>query len=81
MALSIFRRYYRSGKWAARVLKVTPSMVSQWLHGSAKNARLDIEMPLLAEELVRTEGRCCTEHVNGKSVRSKIGRIRRKRSK
>lgn len=77
MILGIFRRYYRSGVWAAGVLKVTPAAISQWLHGTAKNARLDIEMPKLADLLLTTEGGCIG--ANGPTVRSRIGHLRRKR--
>ena len=74
--LNIFREFHGAGAWSARVLGVSNSTVSHWLHGTKSSARLDAAMPALAEELVRTNGDCIND-INGKSVRSKIGRMRR----
>lgn len=74
MALKVFRKFRGSGAWASRVLKITPVTVSQWLHGRITSARMDVELPRLAQMLLESDGECML--VNTASARAKVNRIR-----
>ncbi len=73
----LFRHFRGSGVWAAKVLGVSRQTISRWLMDSKVSARLAREMPRLAAQLEKTGGKCIND-VNGPSVRSKIGHLRRK---
>lgn len=73
----VFKRFRGSGRWAARRGHVMPGTVSKWLRGGKVSNVLDSLMPLLAQELIDTDG-ACIHDVNGPSVRSRLGSLRRK---
>lgn len=76
----LFRHFRGSGVWASKVLGVSKQTVSRWLMQAKVSSRLDKEMPRLAAQLEKTGGKCVSD-ANGPSVRSKIGRLRRKGKK
>lgn len=57
--------------------KVTRGTVSKWLRGLPVSKVLNQKMPGLAQRLIETDGACIRD-ANGPSVRSKVGRLRRK---
>jgi hypothetical protein len=73
---NVFRQFYGSGTWAARLLGVKKPTISQWLHGKKSSGYLDSEMPKLAQRLQDSAG-ACIHDVSGPSVRSRIARLRR----
>ncbi len=75
--LNVFRQFYGSGAWAAKRTGVNKTTISQWLNGRRRvHVVLSDMIPKLAEELLRTNGRCMERDVNGESVRRKVERIR-----
>ena len=73
----IFKRYYGSARWASAQTGQHEATVSGWLRGKRVSTILDAEMPRLAQLLKDSKG-ACIHDANGPSVRSRIGRLRRK---